>query len=53
MQQLNEAIAAVLREVQRGSVVMQPDDTMNIIDLNLVTDIEVKVRSNGRKAAQA
>lgn len=34
-------------------VVMQPDDTMNIIDLNLVTDIELKIRRNGRKAAHA
>lgn len=31
-------------------VVMQPDDTMNIIDLNLVMDIELKIRKNGRKA---
>ena len=33
-------------------VVMQPDDTMNIIDLNLVTDIEIKVTAGRRKAAQ-
>lgn len=33
-------------------VVMQPDDTMNIIDLNLVTDIELKIRRLGRKAPQ-
>jgi len=34
-------------------VVMQPDDTMNIIDLNLVTDIELKIRKNGRKPVAA
>lgn len=34
-------------------VVMQPDDTMNIIDLNLVTDIELKVRRNVRKPVSA
>jgi hypothetical protein len=34
-------------------VVMQPDDTMNIIDLNLVTEIELKVSSSRRKTAQA
>ncbi len=31
-------------------VVMQPDDTMNIIDLNLVTDIKLKVRRSVRKS---
>jgi hypothetical protein len=34
-------------------VVMQPDDTMNIIDLNLVTDIELKIRRNARKPVPA
>ena len=31
----------------RTAIVVQPDDTMNIIDLLLVTDVELKPRSNG------
>lgn len=31
----------------RTIVVYQPDDTMNIIDLLLVTDLEMKVPANG------
>jgi hypothetical protein len=31
----------------RTLVVMQPDDTLNIIDLLLVTDVELKTASNG------
>jgi hypothetical protein len=29
--------------------VYQPDDTFNMVDLLLVTDLEVKPRSNGRR----
>ena len=32
----------------RTVVVCQPDDTVNIIDLLLVTDLELKPRANGR-----
>ena len=31
----------------RTLVVAQPDDTVNIVDLLLVADIEVKIRRNG------
>lgn len=31
----------------RTVVVMQPDDTINIIDLLLVTDVELKPAANG------
>jgi len=31
----------------RTLIVLQPDDTMNIIDLLLVTDVERKMRRNG------
>ena len=31
----------------RTIVVCQPDDTLNIIDLLLVTDVEIKAGSNG------
>jgi hypothetical protein len=31
----------------RTVVVIQPDDTMNVIDLLLVTDVEIKSRRNG------
>ena len=31
----------------RTLIVVQPDDTMNIIDLLLVTDVEVKPHRNG------
>lgn len=31
----------------RTLVVAQPDDTVNIIDLLLVTDVELKARRNG------
>jgi hypothetical protein len=31
----------------RTVVVMQPDDTLNIIDLPLVTDLELKRRTDG------
>ncbi len=31
----------------RTLIVLQPDDTMNIIDLLLVTDVELKIRRNG------
>lgn len=33
----------------RTIVVAQPDDTMNIIDLLLVTDVEVKAGRNGAR----
>lgn len=33
----------------RTIVVYQPDDRMHIIDLLLVTDLEIKTRSNGVK----
>jgi hypothetical protein len=33
----------------RTVVVQQPDDTLNVIDLLLVTDLEVKPKSNGRR----
>jgi hypothetical protein len=33
----------------RTVVVMQPDDTLNIIDLLLVTDLELLPTGNGRK----
>ena len=37
----------------RVVVVMQPDDTMNIIDLDLVTDLEIKpLRKNDRKTKE-
>ena len=32
----------------RTVVVAQPDDTVNIIDLLLVTDLEIKSKKNGR-----
>ncbi|HUG89866.1 MAG TPA: hypothetical protein VML55_03470 [Planctomycetaceae bacterium] len=32
----------------RTIVVCQPDDTLNIFDLLLVTDLEVKPAANGR-----
>jgi hypothetical protein len=31
----------------RTIVVCQPDDTLNIIDLLLITDLEIKPRANG------
>jgi hypothetical protein len=31
----------------RTIVVCQPDDTINIIDLLLITDLEIKARANG------
>jgi len=31
----------------RTTVVVQPDDTLNIIDLLLVTDLEIKPGANG------
>lgn len=31
----------------RTLIVVQPDDTMNIVDLLLVTDVELKVGRNG------
>lgn len=33
----------------RTAVVCQPDDTLNIIDLLLVTDLEIKPTSNGSR----
>jgi hypothetical protein len=33
----------------RTIVVSQPDDTLNIIDLLLVTDLEIKPASNGSR----
>jgi hypothetical protein len=33
----------------RTIVVAQPDDTLNIIDLLLITDLEVKPSSNGSR----
>jgi hypothetical protein len=33
----------------RTIVVCQPDDTLNIVDLLLVTDLELKPASNGSK----
>jgi hypothetical protein len=33
----------------RTIVVVQPDDTMNIIDLLLVTDVEIKLSRNGTR----
>jgi hypothetical protein len=33
----------------RTIVVMQPDDSMNIIDLLLVTDVELKLTRNGSR----
>ena len=33
----------------RTVVVAQPDDTLNIVDLLLVTDLEIKPISNGTK----
>lgn len=31
----------------RTLIVVQPDDTMNIVDLLLVADVELKLRRNG------
>jgi hypothetical protein len=36
----------------RTVVVCQPDDTLNIIDLLLVTDLEMKPSSNGSRKRQ-
>jgi hypothetical protein len=33
----------------RTLIVLQPDDSMNIIDLLLVTDIELQLSSNGAR----
>jgi hypothetical protein len=33
----------------RTLIVMQPDDSMNIIDLLLVTDVELKLGRNGAR----
>ena len=33
----------------RTLIIYQPDDSFNIIDLLLVTDLEVKTSSNGRR----
>jgi hypothetical protein len=33
----------------RTIIVVQPDDTMNIIDLLLVTDVELKLHRNGAR----
>ena len=33
----------------RTIVVYQPDDTMNVIDLLLVTDLEISARTNGAR----
>ena len=37
------------RRSGRTIYVMQPDDSLNIIDLLLVTDLEIKKRSNGTR----
>jgi hypothetical protein len=36
----------------RTVVVCQPDDTLNIIDLLLITDLEIKPSSNGSRKSQ-
>lgn len=33
----------------RTVIVCQPDDTLNVVDVELVTDIEIRIAKNGRR----